>query len=140
MAAAFDTLQNIMAATRDQLVALEDFGEVMAQSVCDYFADADNVDFVGALLQKGVSVTRPQRTTEGVFAGETVVLTGTLDTYKRSQAAQLIAQRGGMVADSVSSRVTLVVAGADAGSKLAKAQKLGIRIIDETEFLQLLQQ
>lgn len=137
MTAAFGSLEAIENATVMELIALDDFGQVMADSVVNYFADEENRNFVAALLEKGVRIEE-QKTTDGVFAGETVVLTGALETYKRSQAAALIKERGGQVADSVSAKVTLVVAGADAGSKLAKAEKLGIKIIDESAFLDML--
>ena len=75
---------------------------------------------------------------EGVFSGRTVVITGTLSSYKRSAAQEEIRKRGGNVADSVSKQVDLVVVGEDAGSKLEKAKKLGIEIIDEARFLELL--
>ena len=139
MSDAFGSIEAIESATQLELMALDDFGAVMADSVTAYFADQGNRDFVQALLDKGVHIEKEDKPTDGVFAGETVVLTGALTMYKRSQAAALIKERGGQVADSVSAKVTLVVAGADAGSKLAKAEKLGIRIIDETEFLRLLE-
>lgn len=135
---AFGSIEGLRAATEMELMALDSFGAVMADSVVRYFADAGNIDFIDSLFAKGVTVRRDERPTEGVFSGETVVLTGALTQYKRSAAAALIKERGGQVADSVSAKVTLVVAGADAGSKLAKAQKLGIRIIDEAEFVRLL--
>ena len=140
MADVFGSIEAIQNATALELIALDDFGAIMADSVVAYFADEGNRDFVASLLAKGVHVEIEEKPTDGVFAGETVVLTGALTTYKRSHAAALIKERGGMVADSVSAKVTLVVAGADAGSKLAKAEKLGIRVIDEAAFLKMLEE
>ena len=140
LAYAFGSIEAIMQATVEQLVELDDFGQVTAECIVTYFANPAGTQLVADLLQRGVQIASTQRTQTGVFAGETVVLTGSLTTYKRSEAAALIEQRGGAVSDNVNKKVTLVVVGADAGSKLAKAQKLGIRIIDEAEFLRLLQQ
>ena len=138
MAAAFGSIEGVMQAGEMELLALDDFGAVMADSVTSYFADPQNVAFVEALLRKGVQIADAAPPVEGAFSGLTVVLTGALTRYKRSQAAALIRERGGQVADSVSARVNLVVAGEDAGTKLAKAEKLGIRIIDEAAFLAML--
>ncbi len=138
MADAFGSIEGIEGATRLELMSLDDFGQVMADSVVDYFASADNRDFVASLLRKGVRIEQDTHPVEGVFANEVVVLTGALSRYKRSEAAALIKERGGKVADSVSAKVTLVVAGADAGSKLAKAEKLQIKVIDEAEFVRML--
>ena len=80
-----------------------------------------------------------KRVTEGVFAGETVVLTGTLSGYKRSEAQKLIESEGGVCQSSVTAKTTLVLAGEEAGSKLEKAKKLGIKVIDEEEFNRRLQ-
>lgn len=132
---AFGSLSNIRSATYEQFIALEDFGAVMAEGVVAFWQDPANNELVDTLLACGVTPHVEERVTEGSFAGEIVVLTGTLSRYKRSQAGALIQAQGGQIADSISARVTLVVAGADAGSKLPKAQKLGIPIIDEEAFL-----
>ena len=140
LADVFGTLDKVMAVGVDDLLALDDFGLIMASNVVDFFADEDNRKLVQNLLSAGVTIEdKPAPTGEGVFQGETVVLTGSLVNYKRSAAQELIKAHGGEVADSISKRVTLVVAGADAGSKLPKAQKLGITIIDEDEFIARLQ-
>ena len=140
LAYAFGSIDQIADATVQQLVQLDDFGLVTAQGIADFFATPANRQLVADLLQRGVQIAANTRVQTGVFAGETVVLTGSLATYKRSEAAALIEQRGGVVSDNVNKKVTLVVVGADAGSKLVKAQKLGIRIIDEAEFVRLVQQ
>ena len=92
------------------------------------------MDVVNKLIEAGITFISEEKT-EGVFSGKNVVLTGSLSSYKRSAAAAEIVARGGKVADSVSSSVNLVVVGSDPGSKLTKAQKLGIEIWDEERFL-----
>lgn len=133
----FGTLDAVMAATEDRLVAMDDFGEITAKDVVAFWADEKNVEDVRLLLEKGVTI-REKEKKEGVFSGKKVVLTGSLKGYPRSKAKELIEERGGEVADSVSKTVNLVIAGEEAGSKLEKARKLGIEIIGEEEFEKLL--
>ncbi len=133
----FKTLDVLRASTTEEVLSVDDFGVISAQSVTDYFADSKNVALIDALLEKGFEFER-KKLREGVFSGRIVVLTGALESFKRSAAAKEIENRGGEVADSVSARVNLVVAGSDAGSKLAKAEKLGIQIIDEKAFIEML--
>ena len=135
----FGSLENIMAADYDALVAIRDIGEIVAQSIVSWFAEEENIALVNRLLASGISFESGGDATEGVFAGEVVVLTGSLEQYTRTEAKKLIEERGGTCADSISKAVTLVISGPGAGSKLEKAQKLGIRIIDENEFVGLLQ-
>lgn len=133
----FGTLDAVMAATEDRLVAMDDFGEITAKDVVAFWADEKNVEDVRLLLEKGVTI-REKEKKEGVFSGRKVVLTGSLKGYPRSKAKELIEERGGEVADSVSKTVNLVIAGEEAGSKLEKARKLGIEIIGEEQFEKLL--
>lgn len=133
----FKTLDAVRAATFEDIVALPDFGDIMAEGVVKFFAEKENAELVDRLLSKGI-VFEEETVTEGVFSGRVVVLTGALTKYKRGKAAELIKERGGMVADSVSKSVNLVIAGVDAGSKLAKAQKLGLEIWTEEQFLEAL--
>ena len=109
----------------------------MTNNVIDFFANLDNRDLIEKLLSRGIEI-KTEEVKEGVFSGKNVVLTGSLSSYKRSKAAELIVERGGKMSDSVSKSVNLVIVGADAGSKLAKAQKLGIEIWDEEKFLSVL--
>jgi len=134
----FGTLDKIMSASADELSLLPDFGEIMSQSVVEYFANESNQKQIQELLDIGIEFEQKPDKSKGVFSGKTVVLTGSLERLKRSAAAELITARGGEVADSVSKTVNLIVCGADAGSKLDKAKKLGIEVIDEQEFLRLL--
>ena len=91
-------------------------------------------------MKNGVTVEQEEVVTEGIFVGYNVVFTGALTKYKRSQAQQIVIERGGKCADTVSKNVNLVVVGADAGSKLEKAKKLGIRVITEEEFAEMVNQ
>ena len=133
----FRTLENLQNATIDELSAVDGIGDVLANNIYEFFRDSNNVDFVNRLIKSGVEFEE-QSQKSGVFSGLKVVLTGSLPTYKRSEATKLIEDNGGEVASSVSKTVDLVLAGEDAGSKLDKAQKLGIRIIDESEFRSML--
>ncbi|NCA67780.1 MAG: NAD-dependent DNA ligase LigA, partial [Clostridia bacterium] len=133
----FKTLDKARDATALDLLAINDFGDISANAITEYFADEANIKLVDNLISKGfVFAEKPERL--GVFSGMTVVLTGSLEGYKRSAAFKEIEERGGEVADSISSRVNLVIAGSDAGSKLAKANKLNIKIIDEAAFSEML--
>ena len=137
LADAFYTLDGVIAAKSDAISSLDDFGAVTAQCVLDYFADSKHMSDINDLLAQGICFEEKQVRT-GVFSGERVVLTGSLTSLKRSKAKSAIEDNGGSVSDSVSKSVTLVIAGEDAGSKLDKAKKLGIRVIDEAEFLRML--
>ncbi len=139
LASAFGSMDAIMNATKEQLCAVEGFGEIMADSVIAFFALPQSRALVEALQTAGV---RMETVSDGVgdtrFAGMTFVLTGTLPTLKRDEASAMIESHGGKTASSVSKKTTVVLAGEDAGSKLVKAQTLGIRIIDEAEFMEML--
>ena len=135
----FGTLENIMAASVDDIASIEDFGLITASSIVEFFQMEENRALIQKLLQNGVTFLKEEKRA-GVFSGRTVVITGTLSSYKRSAAQEEIKKRGGNIADSVSKQVDLVVVGEDAGSKLEKAKKLGIETIDEAAFLALLNQ
>ena len=133
----FGNIDNLIKATFDDLIVIEDFGEIMANGVVEYFANQDNIAEINELLSCGLNIVHETVTGEGVFTGEKVVLTGTL-TIKRDEAAKLIKENGGEVVSSVSKNTTIVLAGENAGSKLDKARALGIKIIDESEFMNLI--
>jgi DNA ligase (NAD+) len=136
----FATLDDVFAASVDQLTECEDVGEVIAQSVVQWHGDARNRKLIERLRQAGLnlkSALYQPRAKAGPLAGKTFVLTGTLPTLKREEATAKIEAAGGKVSNSVSKKTDYVVAGADAGSKLDKAQKLGVKIIDEAELLRL---
>ncbi len=135
----FGTLDRVMNASKEELAALDDFGDIMADGVKAYFDDEHNKNEIALLLQAGVNFVKKQKA-EGVFSGKKVVLTGALTSMKRGKAKEEIEKRGGSVADSVSKAVNLVVVGEEAGSKLEKAKKLGISTISEEEFLKMLEE
>lgn len=138
LAEKFGSMENIQKASLEDLTSIEDFGEIMAKSVIDYFANQEHVKAIEELYSLGVKIKEEEKRS-GAMTGYVVVLTGSLPTLKRSQAKQLIEEHGGKTADSVSKAVNLVVAGEDAGSKLDKATKLGIKIIDEAQLLSMIE-
>ena len=140
LAIKFKSVENLQKATLEELVQMENIGEITARDILAYFADEHNLVELNALKNAGVCPVWSEKKTEGVFSGESVVLTGTLTGYKRSEAQKLIEARGGVCQSSVTAKTTMVLAGADAGSKLDKAKKLGVKIIDEAEFERLLQE
>ena len=135
----YGTAENLMAATRESLTEMDDVGEIVADSIVTYFADEDNVSEIKKLFAAGVRPEAERAANKnGAFAGEKVVLTGTLSDYKRDEASKIIEAEGGEVVSSVSKLTTLVLAGENAGSKLDKARALGIKIIDEETFKSLI--
>ena len=130
----FGDIDSIMAATREQLEAIDGFGGILASSTVDYFAVEENCNMVNRLKELGLNTVSTKTTVDSRFAGMTFVLTGTLPTYTRSAAAEIIESFGGKVSSSVSKKTTYVLAGEEAGSKLDKANALGIDVIDEAEF------
>ena len=137
LAEKFTSIDKLINATYEDLIAINDFGEIMAKGVVEYFSNQENIAEINELLFCGINVVFETVSGEGVFNGEKIVLTGTL-TIKRDEASKLIKENGGEVVSSVSKNTTIVLAGENAGSKLDKARSLGIRIIDETEFMALL--
>ena len=122
----------------EQLVELENIGEITARAIVGWFADDDNKKELEDLLSFVTPEYEQRRVDSGIFAGQTVVLTGTLSTYTRSQAQKIIEDEGGTCSSSVTKKTTLVIAGEEAGSKLEKARSLGINVIDEQAFLAML--
>lgn len=137
LADAFGTLEAARAAKEEELLALDDFGDVMAKNVIAFWNDPLRAAEVDRLIAAGITFEQKERT-EGAFSGKKVVLTGSLARFTRSEAKKLIEERGGEVADGVSAKINLVIAGEAAGSKLEKAKKLGIEIIDEQKFVEML--
>ncbi len=139
LAKEYGSIAALSSADKEGLVSLENIGEITAEAICGWFADAYNAEEVNRLLSAGISPALAEKATaDGVFAGQFVVLTGTLENYKRSEAQKLIEERGGECQSSVTAKTTLVIAGEAAGSKLDKAKKLGIKIIDEATFTEML--
>ena len=137
LAARFRTFDALARASREELTSVDGIGGVLADNIIAYFADGSGEKFLSELYAAGVTVREAEKKT-GVFTCMRLVLTGSLPTYKRGEATALIEENGGEVASSVSKTVDLVVAGEDAGSKLDKAKKLGVRVIDEATFVAML--
>ena len=135
----FATIDDIMNASAEDFEKIEGFGSVMAQSVQGYFALESTRELIDELKQLGLKMKpSEQKPKGGLFEGKTFVLTGTLPNMKRSEAAKLIEAHGGKTSSSVSKKTSFVVAGEEAGSKLTKAQSLGIIILSEQELLDML--
>lgn len=134
----FGTIEAIMNAEPSELEQIEGFGKIMAQSVYDYFSLPKTRELIETLKSLGVEMPRAVSSLkEDKFSGKTFVLTGTLSSMKRSDASKLIESLGGKTSSSVSKKTDYVLAGEDAGSKLTKAQSLGIRILSEEEFMEM---
>jgi DNA ligase (NAD+) len=136
----FGTLDALMAADVGALQQVPDVGPVVAASVARFFAEPHNVEVIEQLRAAGVSWTEgePSAVVNSPIAGKTFVLTGSLPTLTRGEAKDMIEALGGKVAGSVSKKTDYVVAGAEAGSKLDKAQALGLTILDESQFRELI--
>ncbi len=140
LAEAFPDVHQLFEANLEEISRVKDVGPTMAQVIHTFFHEPLNRQAIEDLLAAGVTPAAPQVVRTGTFAGKTVVLTGGMGAMSRDQAKEEIERRGGKVSGSVSRKTDLVVAGEEAGSKLKKAQELGIRILDEQAFLQLLQE
>jgi DNA ligase (NAD+) len=137
----FGNLQHLQSADIEQLLEVSDVGPIVAESIRDFFSEQHNREVIAQLIDAGVhwQDTEGRGTTTGHLSGKTLVLTGTLPTMSRDKAKELIEAAGGKVSGSVSKKTDYVVAGAEAGSKLDKAQELGVPILDEAGLLALLQ-
>ena len=138
LASTFGTLDRIISATKEEISAIENFGEVTADYVVDFFSHSQNIDLCKRLSDAGVITVDNSTPTGDILAGSTFVITGTLPTMSRDEASALIKQNGGKVSGSVSKKTSFVLAGEAAGSKLTKAQELGIKIISEDELLEMI--
>jgi DNA ligase (NAD+) len=139
LALKFGSLEALAEAKRDDLLAIEGIGETMADAIITYFNEPKNRTLVSRLFTLGVTPLAPARPAVGsALAGKTFVLTGTLPKLTREQATEMIEAAGGKVSSSVSRKISYVLAGEEAGSKLEKAKSLGVPVIDEAEFRQML--
>lgn len=135
LAKALKSMDAIIAADYDTLVSLDDFGGIMADSIMAFFKEEQNLEFIDRLKKAGVNMQETEENEEDArFSGMTFVLTGTLENYTRGEAQEIIEKFGGKASSSVSKKTTYVLAGKEAGSKLEKANKLGVRVISESEF------
>lgn len=134
----FGSMESLMNADREQLTAIDTVGEVMANSICEFFADEANIRLIKELEELGLNMQSTQAPVSDKLGGLTFVLTGTLPTLSRNEASAMLTAQGARVSGSVSKRTSYVVAGEDAGSKLTKAQSLGISIITEQQMLDMI--
>ena len=138
LAGRFGTLDRLMAATEEELREIPDIGEVTARSIREWLDSEQSQHQIRLLREAGVSFDSAETVTDGRFGGMTFVLTGTLPSYTRDEAARIIESLGGKVSGSVSKKTAYVLAGEAAGSKLAKAESLGVKIIGEAEFNEMI--
>jgi len=140
LAKKYKTIDNLINADAEDLSKLSDIGEKMAQSVVEFFSYDENLEFIKRLKNAGVLCedNSSEQVTDNRFEGKVFVLTGTLENYKRSDAAKIIESLGGKTSSSVSKNTDYVLAGAEAGSKLTKAQSLGVKVLSEAEFEELI--
>jgi DNA ligase (NAD+) len=129
----FDSIVDLMDCPPEALEAIEGIGPTVAESLVDFFREAQNRETIDALLNRGVQIAYPSASNRGSLGGRTFVLTGTLPNLSRRQAQELITGAGGKVSSSVSAKTDFVVAGEKAGSKLSRAESLGVAIIDEDQ-------
>ena len=139
LAKKYKNLENLQSANREDLLIIEDVGEIVADSIFDFFNNQENKTEIQALINAGVKIKEESDDANlGVFANEKVVLTGSLSEFTRDEATKIIESLGGEVLSSVSKKTTMVLAGESAGSKLEKAKALGIKIIDQEMFKSLI--
>lgn len=131
----FDNMEQIENASKEQLTAIDGFGDTMADSLIDFFSLPQSRKLIDELAELGLNMNSAKKSGDNRFAGMTFVLTGTLPNLTRAAASEIIESHGGKTSSSVSKRTTYVIAGEDAGSKLIKARQLGLNIISEQEFL-----
>ncbi|MBQ9314438.1 MAG: NAD-dependent DNA ligase LigA [Clostridia bacterium] len=136
----FKTIDDFLDATEDDFVKVDEVGEIMAQSLVKFFASNQTKDLINKLKQANVNMNSiVDETIDERFAGKTFVLTGTLEKFTRTEASEIIERYGGKTSGTVSKKTTYVLAGEEAGSKLTKAQELGITIISEEDFLKMVE-
>jgi len=141
IAARFKNVDDLMGASEDELRAVEGVGEKVSHSIVVFFEQEQNRELIERLRKAGVVLSEEvKEQPSGTLAGQTVVLTGVLESLTRGEAEKFVEDNGGKVSSSVSKKTSFVVAGADAGSKLDKARELGVRVLTEKEFLELLSQ
>ena len=133
----FGDIDSILNATKEDIENIEGFGSIMAESAYEFFALEDTRNMIEKLKNLGINMKSLKEVKDNRFAGKTFVLTGTLPTYSRQEASAIIESFGGKTSSSVSKKTDYVLAGEEAGSKLTKAQSLGISVISEEEFIEM---
>ncbi|MBQ0104963.1 MAG: NAD-dependent DNA ligase LigA, partial [Armatimonadetes bacterium] len=136
----FGSWENIASATEEELAKIPDVGEIVAKSIYDWFRDENNITLINDLIAGGIILKTEEKNTKEEFLGKTVVFTGKLTLFTRSEAEALVRNLGGKASSSVSKNTFLVVAGENAGSKLDKARELGVTVISESEFMEMAKQ
>jgi DNA ligase (NAD+) len=140
LAEQFGSLDAIMNASQTELDAIEQVGEKVAESVYEFFHNSRNISVIEGLLAAGVKPELPKKVkAKGKLAGKTIVVTGTLENFSRQRAEQAIRDAGGKATSSVSKNTDFVLAGEEPGGKLDKAKKLGVKVINEKEFMEILE-
>ena len=135
----YNTMDKLMGATYEELYMKEEIGKIIAKSITDFFKEEQTIDLINKLKEYGVNMEAiKEEGTDERFAGLTFVLTGTLEKYSRDEAQEIIEKLGGKTSGSVSKKTSYVLAGESAGSKLTKAQELGVKIISENEFEEMI--
>ena len=140
LAKAFGSLESLQKATFEELTSIRDIGATVARSITTFFANPGNREVIRRMQEAGVSPTAEQKQVGGRFTGTTFVFTGSLERFTREEAQALVEAQGGSAVGSVSKKTGYVVAGSEAGSKLAKARELGITVLTEDEFITLLEE
>ncbi len=139
LAKKYKNIENLKNATYEDLVEMEDMGEIMAKSVFEFFSQAQTEDLIQKFREYGINMEEStEEGTDNRFEGMIFVLTGGLENYSRKEAEEIIEKFGGKTSSSVSKKTTYVLAGEDSGSKLVKAQTLGVNIINENEFIEMI--
>lgn len=133
-------MDKLSEASFENLVLVEDIGEITANNIKEFFLQEQTIDLIKKLKTAGVNMTELTEESDNRFAGKTFVLTGSLDNYTRNEAEEIIEKFGGKVSSSVSKKTSYVLAGEDAGSKLTKAETLGVQIISEQDFNEMIQE
>ncbi len=136
----FGTLEKVMAASEEEISAIENIGPVVAHSVYEFFRQKEHMKFVDQLLENGVTIEKQKKRTGGKLTSKTFVITGTLESMPRDEIKKKILDLGGKVASAVSKATSYVIVGENPGSKFDEAQKLGIEILDEKKFLSLIKE
>ena len=139
LARQFGTMDALASASEEDILAIHGMGETLAKSITGWFGIASARRLIEKLRRRGLNFEEPRQKTSGALKGMTVVLTGTLESLSRERATELIEASGGKVTNSVSKKTSFLVAGSDAGSKLQKAQELGVKVIDEKQLLELVE-
>jgi DNA ligase (NAD+) len=136
----FGSLSALMTAGEEELAEIDQIGPTMAKSIYEYFRDPENRSIIDQLLAAGVKPEQPKTRRSDKLAGKTIVVTGTLENLSRQQVQQAIRQAGGKSSSSISKKTDFVLAGENPGSKLDKARKLGVEVIDEKRFLKMMEE